>query len=157
MRVGSLSPLSLSALSSSPLFRDVPLRSRRPRALERSLLLAPFPSLGCMGSPCPTLPCYGTRKRAPEASTAQRANLERAPRAPPSLASPHLVLPRLSPPRLTSPRLLLSSLACSRPRRERLVYRFGFRSNYLQRCSRARAPVDLGRSRWCYVRAGGRR
>ncbi|KAL0133168.1 hypothetical protein PUN28_000731 [Cardiocondyla obscurior] len=83
----------------------------------------------------PWPPRRGTRKRAPEASTAQRANLG----ARASLASPRFLSLRLTSPRLASSRVLATSA------RERLVYRFGFRSNYLQRCSRAgEKHVDRG-------------
>lgn len=111
-----------SALSSSPLFRDVPLRSRRPGP-SRSLLLISSPSPPLLGvcpgslSCCPTLlPCRGTRKRAPEASTAQRANLGARPRAP------RVGEPRLASSRYTSPRLVSLRLACSRPRRASVSY-----------------------------------
>jgi len=167
-----------------------------PRPLRSPSMYGPLPVL-----PYPVLPCRGTRKRAPEAPTAQRANLGArreslgksrhpasrvaslhlasprlaSPRpvsppptdptpsrhSSPCLASPRLASPRpprlasphLASPHLASPRLASSHLASSRvlatSARERLVYRFGFRSNYLQRCSRAgekRAPIERGRS-----------
>lgn len=94
-----------------------------PRAFEvPSAGRASFSSLvGCMPrlslSCCPTLlPCRGTRKRAPEASTAQRANLDARPRVS-ARASP-----RLASSRYTSPRLATLCLACSRPRRASVSY-----------------------------------
>lgn len=98
-----------------------------PRAFEvPSAGLAPFspPLLDVCPvslSYCPTLlPCRGTRKRAPEASAAQRANLGARPRAPRVSAS--LASLPLAPPRLVSPRLASLRLACSRPRRASVSY-----------------------------------
>lgn len=121
------------------LFRDVPLRSRGAPGPWRgpfcslapsSLLLVRRP---LAPSPPLALPRRGIRKRAPEASTAQRANLARSAA---SLA--HREPPRPIPPSLlASPRL--SRLVPSRDlgARASRVSLFGFRSNYLQRCSRA--------------------
>jgi len=55
-------------------------------------------------------------------------------------ASPRFLSLHHASPRLVSSRVLATSA------RERLVYRFSFRSNYLQRCSRAgEKHVDRGR------------
>jgi len=76
-----------------------------PRPLRSPSMYGPLPVL-----PYPVLPCRGTRKRAPEAPTAQRANLGARreslgkSRHPASrVASLHLASPRLASPRPVSP------------------------------------------------------
>lgn len=99
--------------------------------------LAPFSSLaGCM-APSPSrvaLPCclaaeHGNGLRRPRLSSGRTLVLGRVRRE--SRLSASLASLPLAPPRLAESRVLATSA------RERLVYRFGFRSNYLQRCSRA--------------------
>lgn len=113
------SPLAIRAIVVAALPRCTVTLAAPPGLRGPFCALAPFPPFPQVyvrtGPPVPyPASPHGTRKRAPEASTAQRANLERAPsRASSRRASPHLAR-RLLP---ASPRL-----ACSRPRRERLVY-----------------------------------
>lgn len=65
----------------------------------------------------------------------------------PRLASSRFLSLHFASPRLVSSRVLATSA------HERLVYRFGFRSNYLQRCSRAAEKhVDRGRSVLCTLK-----
>lgn len=132
------------------LFRDVPLRSRRPGP-SRSLLLPCWTYCSVSLLRCPTLlpSClaaeHGNGLRRPRLPSGRTLVLDRVRRAASlrlsARASPRFLSLHYTSSRLASSRVLATSA------RERLVYRFGFRSNYLQRCSRAgEKHVDRGRS-----------
>lgn len=100
-----------STLSSPPLFRDVPLHSRRPGP-SRSLLLVVPPSPPLLGV-CPVspsraaLPCclateHGNGLRRPRLPSGRTLMLGRESRREPRLASLPLATPRLVSPRFVS-------------------------------------------------------